>query len=128
MGVEHFSSTNVVRWYRAEGREIYLADVLDETNSEAMSVGFARYAEGASNEWVVTYDEALVITRGVFSVQWEGGVGTARAGEVLFLRRGTPLVYRAEEETELVYVTYPHWAQAQRTSEHAAYLDTFQPA
>jgi hypothetical protein len=31
-------------------------------------VGFAYYAPGARNEWVVTYDEALIITRGAFTV------------------------------------------------------------
>jgi uncharacterized protein len=37
-------------------------------------------------------------------------------------------VYAAKQEgAEVVYVTYPHWTQAQAASEHAALLDTFQP-
>lgn len=127
MSVQHFTSTDGLSWYQSEGQEIFLADALDETSNAPMSVGFARYAKGASNRWVVTYDEALIITQGVFSVEWSGSTQTARAGEVLFLSKGTPLVYQAEEDTELVYVTYPHWGQAQRNSEHAALLDTFHP-
>jgi ketosteroid isomerase-like protein len=78
---------------------------------------------------VVTY-EALIITRGAFTVTSADGVETtARAGEVIFLRAGTPGVYSAKEEgAEVVYVTYPHWMQAHEASEHAPFLDSFQPS
>jgi ethanolamine utilization protein EutQ len=124
-----FRAENVDTWYRSGERKIFLSDVLDPTNSEAMSVGFARYAPGESNEWVVTYDEALIVTRGAYTVTSADGVETtARAGEVIFLRKGTSVVYSAKEEgAEVVYVTYPHWMQAQEASEHARLLDTFQP-
>jgi ethanolamine utilization protein EutQ len=114
-------------WYQAGDRPIFLADVLDETNSQSMSVGFARYRKGASNDWIVTYDEALIITKGVFTVRWADGAQTAKAGEVLFLTKDTPLTYHADEDAELVYVTYPHWADATRKSKHAAQLDFFHP-
>jgi ethanolamine utilization protein EutQ len=127
MSVQHFTISDPATWYQSEGRDIYLADVLGEANSDSMSVGFARYGKGAANHWVVTYDEALIITEGIFSVRSAAGTKTAKAGEVLFLRKGTSLVYQAEEDTELVYVTYPHWAEAQRSSEHARLLDTFHP-
>lgn len=112
-------------WYQAGDRPIFLADVLDETTTSPMSVGFALYAAGASNDWTVTYDEVLVITRGAFSVIVDGRVTTARAGQALFLPKGTSLTYRAEERAELVYISYPHWAAATRSSEHARALDFF---
>jgi ethanolamine utilization protein EutQ len=128
-GIRLFTAINVDTWYRSGERRIYLSDVLDPTNSEAMSVGFARYAPGESNAWVVTYDEALIVTNGALMVTSADGVETtARAGEVIFLRKGARVVYSAKEEgAEVVYVTYPHWMQAQAASEHAALLDTFQP-
>ncbi len=46
--------------------------------------------------------------------------------QVILLTKGTRVVY-ASEETELVYVTHPHWIDAQRSSEHAHLLDEFQP-
>jgi ethanolamine utilization protein EutQ len=129
-GIRLFTANNVDTWYRSGERRIFLSDVLDPTNSETMSVGFARYAPGESNEWVVTYDEALIVTRGAFTVTSADGVETtARAGEVIFLRKGTSVLYSAKEEgAEVVYVTYPHWIKAQAASEHAALLDTFQPS
>jgi ethanolamine utilization protein EutQ len=125
-----FTADDVATWYRAGDRRIFLGDVLDPGNSQSMSVGFARYAPGESNEWVVTYDEALIVTRGAYTVtSAEGAETTARAGEVIFLGKGTRVVYSAKEEgADVVYVTYPHWVQAQEASEHAALLDTFQPS
>jgi ethanolamine utilization protein EutQ len=127
-GIHLFTAEDVDTWYRSGDRKIFLSDVLDPSNSESMSVGFARYAPGESNEWVVTYDEALVVTKGSFTVAAEDGrETTARAGEVIFLRKGTAVVYSAKDEgAEVVYVTYPHWAQEE--SAHAAFLETFRPS
>ena len=128
-GITRFTPGDVETWYRSGERRIFLSDVVDARSSETMSVGFARYAPGESNAWVITYDEALVVTKGVFTVTSADGVETtARAGEVIFLRKDTPVVYSAEDEgAEVVYVTYPHWLDAQEASAHAALLETFQP-
>jgi ethanolamine utilization protein EutQ len=129
-GITRFTPGDVETWYRSGERRIFLSDVVDARNGETMSVGFARYAPGESNAWLVTYDEALIVTKGVFTVTSADGIETtARAGEVIFLRKGTRVVYSAKAEgAEVVYVTYPHWMKAQEESEHAAFLDTFHPS
>ncbi len=114
-------------WYQPGDRPIFIADVLDDSSNAPMSVGFAIYAAGASNDWTVTYDEVLVITKGVFTVRTARGATTARAGEAIFLPKGTALTYHAEEAAEVVYVTYPHWEAATRKSEHARALDEYHP-
>ena len=101
--------------------------VLDGSNGVAMTVGFARYGKGSSNAWTVTYDEALVITQGTFSVDTADGTTTASAGQIIYLEAGTELVYRADEDCELAFVTYPHWQQATQESEFASRLDDFHP-
>ncbi|MGH8771773.1 MAG: hypothetical protein ACREV2_11435 [Burkholderiales bacterium] len=126
MSVRHFTINDVAKWYQRGDRQIFLGDVLDEKNSDAMSVGFCRYQKGETNEWVVTYDEALIVTNGAFTVQSADGTKTARAGEIIFLTKGAKVTYQgAEGGTEVVYVTYPHWMEAQRKSKHADLLDTF---
>lgn len=76
----------------------------------------------------VTYDEVLIVTKGVFTVRSVDGAQTAKAGEIIFLTKGTKVIYQGEEDnTEMVYVTYPHWMNAQRNSEYAV-LDTYHPA
>jgi ethanolamine utilization protein EutQ len=47
---------------------------------------------------------------------------------VLFLTKGTKIAYEAaEDDTEVVYVTYPHWLDAQTQSEHAHLLESNRP-
>lgn len=128
MSVQHFTSKDA-RFHQYADREIFVGDVLDASNSEAMSVGFYRNRrKGDRNEWVVTYDEALIVTRGALTVRSSGGAATARPGEVIFLTKGTAVTYEAaEDDTEVVYVTYPHWLDAQARSPHAGLLDSYRP-
>lgn len=127
MSAQHYTPASVKQWYQSNEQPIFLGDVLDDSNSTSMGAGFAQYDKGASNIWVVTYDEVLIIIKGVFSVKTATGTATARAGEIIFLTKGTELTYIAEEESELVYVSYPKWATAQQNSQHANLLDTFHP-
>ena len=47
---------------------------------------------------------------------------------MIYLDKGTQVVYSAGEGgADVVYVTYPHWIDAQRESEHAGFLETFHP-
>jgi ethanolamine utilization protein EutQ len=128
MSVRHFTAKDA-KWYQYRDRQIFVGDVIDSSNSETMSVGFYRNKiKGDRNEWVVTYDEALIVTRGALTVRSTEGTKTAKAGEVIFLTRGTRIAYEAaEDDTEVCYVTYPHWMDAHRKSEHAALLDSYHP-
>lgn len=126
-GIRLFAPEDDQRWYQAHEREIFLRDAVDATTSDTMSVGFARYAAGESNEWVVTYDEALIVTKGALTVSSATGHRTtATTGKVIYLSSGTKVIYSAEDTgAEVVYVTYPHWIGAMQASPHAALLDTF---
>jgi ethanolamine utilization protein EutQ len=129
-GATSFTPHDVKAWTQSGERGVFLGDVLDESNSEALGVGFARYAPGASNEWLVTYDEVLIITSGIFSVTTANGRQTAKAGELIFLNRDTKLVYSAGDEgAELVYVMYPHWTHTAvyTDPQHADLATSFHP-
>jgi ethanolamine utilization protein EutQ len=129
MTVRHFTS-NDAKFYQYKDRPIFVGDVLDSSNSDSMSVGFYRNKKkGDRNEWVVTYDEALIVTKGALVVRFAEGVKTARVGEVIFLTKGTKIAYEAgEDDTEVVYVTFPHWMDTHQKSEHAHLLDSYHPA
>ncbi|MBB5785619.1 ethanolamine utilization protein EutQ [Jiangella mangrovi] len=126
-GVTKVSSNDDLEWYRRLDQDLLLADAIDQRHDAAMTVGFVRYGAGESNPWTVSYDEALIVTKGRYSVESGGVVTTASAGEVIYLRAGTDLVYRAEEESEVVYVSYPHWMAATEQSPHKDRLAEFQP-
>jgi ethanolamine utilization protein EutQ len=128
MKVEHYTSEDA-RFFQYLDKEIYVGDVLDPANSEHMSAGYYRnMKKGDRNEWVVTYDEVLVVTRGTLIVRTEGSVKTAKPGEIIFLKTGAQIAYEAGEDgTEAVYVSYPHWLNAQERSEHAHLLSAYHP-
>lgn len=128
MTVKTFTALDA-KFYQFKDRQIFVGDVLDASNSDAMSVGFYRNQnKGERNEWIVTYDEALIVTRGALTVRHEHGATTAQRGGVIFLTKGTRVAYEAaEDDTEVVYVTYPHWMVAQERSEHAALLEDYHP-
>lgn len=128
MSVKHFT-INDAKFYQYADREIFVGDVLDSSNSDTMSVGFYRNKKkGEKNEWVVSYDEALIVTKGALTIRYADGTKTAKAGEVIFLTKGTKIAYEAgEDDTEVVYVTYPHWMDAHKKSKHAHLLDSYHP-
>ncbi|WET78708.1 cupin [Amycolatopsis sp. QT-25] len=128
MSVDHFTSDHASTWFQRLDQQIFLTDVLSHESGASMSVGFARYGKGEKNPWKMTYDEALVITSGTFTVEGPSGSVTAQAGEVIYLRSGTEVTYVADEDTELVYVTYPHWLEATESSVEAHRLDDFHEA
>lgn len=127
-GVRKVSSDDGdLAWYRRGDQELRLADAIDSRHGTAMTVGFARYAAGESNEWTVSYEEALVVTKGRFAVDAGGTSTVAGPGEVIYLTSGTPLVYRAVEDSEVVYVSHPHWYEATEQSPYADRLGEFTP-
>jgi ethanolamine utilization protein EutQ len=128
MSVRHFTS-NDAKFYQYANRQIFVGDVLDSSNSDTMSVGFYRNKrKGEKNEWIVSYDEALIVTKGALTIRSADGAKTARAGEIIFLTKGTEIAYEAaEDDTEVVYVTYPHWMDAQAKSKNAHLLDSYHP-
>jgi ethanolamine utilization protein EutQ len=126
MGVRHFTSDDA-KFFQYADRQIFVGDVLDASSSDTMSVGYYRNKKkGEKNEWVVTYDEALVVTKGALTVRSADGAKTAKAGEIMFLTKGTKVAYEAAlDDTEFVYVTYPHWMDAQMKSPYAHLLDSY---
>lgn len=127
MQVAAYRSSDVTTWWQRGEQQLFLGDVLDHTTEAAMSVGFARYRAGEANPWTVAYDEALIVTKGAFTVRTAAGAASAGPGEVIYLPAGAEVVYQADEDTELVYVAYPHWFEATQRSPHAAKLDEFRP-
>ena len=128
MTVTHFSSDDA-KFFQYLDKEIFVGDVLDSSNSGHMSAGYYRNKKkGEKNEWVVSYDEILVVTKGALTIRTADSVKTAKPGEIIFLTKGTVLAYEAgEDDTEAVYITYPHWLHAQESSEHADLLSAYRP-
>ena len=127
--VARLTPEDVATWLQWQHDQAFIGDVLGAGDRALMGVGFARYAPGASNEWTVTSDEALIVTQGAFSVSSaDRHTVTAQAGEIIYLRSGTKLVYSAEDAgAELVYVMHPHPENTNLYRDHAALVARFHP-
>jgi ethanolamine utilization protein EutQ (cupin superfamily) len=107
MSVQHLTIDDTRAWFQPSDREVYIGDVLDLVNSATTRVRFGRYGKGAVHEWMVTYDETLIVTKGTLKVRSPGDEQIARAGEVVSLGKGTRVVYEGlDDDTEVVFVTY----------------------
>jgi ethanolamine utilization protein EutQ len=116
--VRHLTAEHVAAWYQQQNVEMVVGDALDPIGSAPLVIGFARYRKGAANQLTtLPYDEVLIVTRGVLTVRRADGVATAGAGEVIFHRAGAKVVYQADEDAELVYVSYPALAMEQAGEE-----------
>jgi ethanolamine utilization protein EutQ len=63
--------------YQYADRQIFVGDVVDSSNCDTMSVGFYRNKRKSDrNEWVVSYVEALIVTKGALTVRFAGGAKT----------------------------------------------------
>jgi ketosteroid isomerase-like protein len=105
--IRHLTADDVATWYQQEDLEMVVGDALDPAAGAPVAIGFARYRKGATNEVTLPYDEALIVTRGTLTVRRADGTATATAGEVIFHRAGAKVVYQADEDAELVYVSHP---------------------
>jgi ethanolamine utilization protein EutQ len=106
--IRHLTAEHVATWYQQDDVEHVVGDALEPAGSAPLVIGYARYRKGATNQLTtLPYDEALIITRGVFTVRRPDGIATARAGEVIFHRAGATVVYQADEDAEMVYVSHP---------------------
>ena len=109
--------------------EVFVADVIGPKNSSSMTAGYARFeVAGERMEWSFSYDEVLYITRGAITIHFDGKSVTGRPGEMIFIEKGTKVVYEtAEDGSALVYVSYPDWQATQSDSEFKQLMDRFHP-
>jgi len=124
MSVQHLTIDDTTTWFQAGDRNVFIGDVLDVATSATLRVRFSRYGRGASHEWMVTADEALIVTKGALTVRSAAGLQTAATGDVISLAKGTRVVFQGDEDpTEVVFVTYLTWYDAQRTDDPLEHED-----
>ena len=128
MSMQHLTIDDTRAWFQAGEREVFIGDVLDVITTPTTRIRFSRYGKGAAHEWMVTVDETLVVTKGALTVRSAAGTQTARVGEVISLAKGTRVVFTGEEEdTEVVFVTHMHWADAHREPNQIGLVEDSRP-
>ncbi len=71
-----------------------------------MSAGFLTI-EKSSFEWELCYEEIDIILEGSLSITVDGETYQAHQGDVLFVPKGSKVIWSSSEYVKLFYVTYP---------------------
>lgn len=91
------------------GQDIRLKDVITAREAN-LCAGFMAF-DRSRLPWRLTYDEVDYVVEGTFTVQAAGHTYTLSAGDVLYIPKGTEVVFASLDKARVFYVTYPaNWA------------------
>jgi ethanolamine utilization protein EutQ len=91
------------------GQKVGLVDVIDARVGNLAS-GFMTF-EQARLPWFLNYDEMDYVIEGEFVLEVEGKVFRAQAGDVVYIPKGSNVVFSSPTFCKVFYTTYPaNWA------------------
>lgn len=90
--------------------KVYYKEILSSKESPNMAVGFLKIIN-STFPWQLSYDEIDYILEGDVTIKINGNEYTAYAGDIIYIPKGSDVVWSAKEYTKLLYITYPaNWA------------------
>lgn len=109
----HVKGANVVITPFTEapaGQKVGLVDVIDAQVGNLCS-GFMTF-DHSKLPWFLNYDEVDYIIEGEFVLEIEGKVFRAVAGDVVYIPKGSKVVFSSPTFCKVFYATYPaNWAE-----------------
>jgi len=91
------------------GQKVGLVDVIDSRVGNLAS-GFMTF-DHAKLPWFLNYDEVDYVIEGEFVLEVEGQVFHAKAGDVVYIPKGSQVVFSSPRFCKVFYCTYPaNWA------------------
>ena len=94
-------------------RNIGLTDLVTGADRSPMTAGIMSWGREDSFPWTLDYDEIDYVLEGVLQIRIDGRVLEGRPGDVLYIPKGSKLVFATPSRTRVFYVTYPaDWAAA----------------
>ncbi|SDI54535.1 cupin domain-containing protein [Desulfosporosinus hippei] len=92
------------------GQKVGLVDVIDSRVGNLAS-GFMTF-DHSRLPWFLNYDEVDYVIEGEFVLEVEGQVFRAKAGDVLYIPKGSQVVFSSPTFCKVFYCTYPaNWAE-----------------
>ena len=91
------------------GQKVGLVDVIDSRVGNLAS-GFMTF-DHARLPWFLNYDEVDYVIEGEFVLEVEGQVFRAKPGDVVYIPKGSQVVFSSPSFCKVFYATYPaNWA------------------
>lgn len=85
---------------------IRAADVITDRDGSPMGIGFMRFENG-SFPWTLNYDEVDYVIEGELEIRVGDASFIGQAGDVIFIPRGTGILFCTRTFAHFMYVTYP---------------------
>lgn len=95
------------------GRNVGLLDLVTGRDGSPMTAGIMSWGRDDSFPWTLDYDEIDLVLEGILQIAIDGRVVEGRAGDVLYIPKGSRIVFATPHRVRVFYVTYPaDWTSA----------------
>ena len=86
--------------------QVGLADVVTSADKSSMAAGFMAWKE-CFFPWTLNYDEVDIVLEGELHIRSAGQTVIAKAGDVIFIPKGSSIEFGTPTTVRFFYVTYP---------------------
>ena len=98
-----------IKFGRFDGAEphcVGLTDLVTGDDGSSMAAGFMQW-ENAFFPWTLNYDEIDMVLEGELHVRHEGQTMIAKAGDVMFIPKGSSIEFGTTSSVKFLYVAWP---------------------
>ena len=100
------SSVKFGRFDGAEPHCVGLTDLVTGDDGSSMAAGFMQW-DNAFFPWTLNYDEIDMVLEGELHVRHEGETMIAKAGDVMFIPKGSSIEFGTTSSVKFLYVAWP---------------------
>ncbi|XIX52584.1 ethanolamine utilization acetate kinase EutQ [Escherichia coli] len=100
------SSVKFGRFDGAQPHCVGLTDLVTGDDGSSMTAGFMQW-ENAFFPWTLNYDEIDMVLEGELHVRHEGETMIAKAGDVMFIPKGSSIEFGTTSSVKFLYVAWP---------------------
>ena len=100
------SSVKFGRFDGAQPHCVGLTDLVTGDDGSSMAAGFMQW-ENAIFPWTLNYDEIDMVLEGELHVRHEGETMIAKAGDVMFIPKGSSIEFGTTSSVKFLYVAWP---------------------
>ena len=95
-----------VKFGRFDGAEPHCVGLTDLVTGDDVAAGFMQW-ENAFFPWTLNYDEIDMVLEGELHVRHEGQTMIAKAGDVMFIPKGSSIEFGTTSSVKFLYVAWP---------------------
>ncbi|HED3131187.1 ethanolamine utilization acetate kinase EutQ [Klebsiella pneumoniae] len=100
------SSVKFGRFDGAQPHCVGLTDLVTDQDGSSMAAGFMQW-ENAFFPWMLNYDEIDMVLEGELHVRHQGETLVAKAGDVMFIPKGSSIEFGTPSTVRFLYVAWP---------------------